>query len=274
MKKPKYLRERQKRRTWLWILAAVAVALVVVLVLIPRFNESSGEEEPTIGVTETAVEIETVAETETAPQKEDILRNNPFLMDLSFSGMITTLEDAPCFVADQMYSMELDGESYEAVNTFLLQDYNLLAWAEQRVIVRASGVEKAGEDFVMELQYLVADDVVISTPFTVFHYPEEWADHLSVVHSYSTTSYQLDFWADFDETQVQLFSVVMGETEGTPVGKLTDSMDAVTMVYVEHYEINYDQYTDEQQNYLYGMMDGMNYLLEMLRQEAEFSGEY
>ena len=179
-----------------------------------------------------------------------------------------------CFVADQMYSVEIDGVAYENVNIFYLNDPNYQNWAEQTVTVRAAAVSKSGEKFMLDLQYIVSDDVCVSTPFSEYHFPAEWADRLLIKHSYSDSDYTIAFYADMDAGQEYLFSIVMGENDGTPIGKLTDDMDAVTMVYLNSREDNFEGYSQTEQDYLYSMMEGINYLFDELAKNPQFSDEF
>lgn len=199
---------------------------------------------------------------------------NTFLQDLSCSGTITDIDGSICFVSDHMYSVAIDGTIYEDVNIFRLNDSNYQKWAEQSVIIRASTVAYSGNGFTLDLQYLVSDDVCVNTPFSEFHFPAEWADRLIVDHSYSDAFYKVDFYADMDEAQEYLFSIVMGEAEGMPIGKLTDSMDGVTMVYLMEREDDFSAYSQADQTYLHSMMEGINYLMDKLYENPEFSDEF
>lgn len=202
------------------------------------------------------------------------LENNTFLVDLSCSGIITDVDGEICFVADQMYNVKIDNVVYENINIFHLSDPNYQDWSEQTVTVRAAAISKHNEKFILDLQYIVNDDVCVSTPFSEYHFPAEWADRLLVKHSYSDNDYTVAFYADMDGTQEYLFSIVMGENDGTPIGKLTDDMDAVTMVYLLNREDDFGGYSQTEQDYLYSMMEGINYLFDELAENPQFSSEF
>lgn len=173
-----------------------------------------------------------------------------------------------------MYNVEIDDVVYENINIFHLNDPNYQDWSEQTVTVRAAAISKSGEKFMLDLQYIVSDDVCVSTPFSEFHFPAEWADRLLVKHSYSDSDYTVAFYADIDGAQEYLFSIVMGENDGTPIGKLTDDMDAVTMVYLLNREDDFAGYSQTEQDYLYSMMEGINYLFDELANNPQFSDEF
>lgn len=245
----------------------ITIILLIVIVFIIAFAIAqpwkSMQSEETPAVSEDASE-ETIVDFE----------QNTFFQDLSCSGTITDIDGSICFVSDHMYSVEIDGTIYEDVNFFRLNDSNYQKWAEQSVIIRASTVAYSGNEFTLDLQYLVGDDVCVSTPFSEYHFPSEWADRLIVAYSYSDLFYKVDFYADMHEAQEYLFSIVMGEAEGMPIGKLTDSMDGVTMVYLMEREDDFSAYSQADQTYLYSMMEGINYLLDKLYENPQFSDEF
>lgn len=202
------------------------------------------------------------------------LKSNTYLTDLSCSGMITEIDGQICFVSNRMYDVRLSGATYKDVNTFYLTDSSYQNWAEQPITVCAAAISRSDEKFNLDLQYIVGDDICISTPFSVYHYPAEWADKLIVIHSYSENYYKVGFYADMNMKQEYLFSITMGKEEGTPIGKLTDNMGAVTMVYLLSRSNEFEDYSPDEENYLHGMMEGVNYLLDELAKNPQFSEEF
>lgn len=243
------------------IVLLIVIVFVITLAIMQPWKSNQSEKTPAVGE---SVSKETLADFE----------KNTFLQDLSCSGTITDIDGSICFVSDHMYSVVIDGTIYEDVNIFRLNDSNYQKWAEQSVIIRASTVAYSGNGFTLDLQYLVSDDVCVSTPFSEYHFPAEWADRLIVRHSYSDLFYKVDFYADMNESQEYLFSIVMGEAEGMPIGKLTDNMDGVTMVYLEEREDNFAAYSQGDQTYLHSMMEGINYLVDTLYDNPQFSDEF
>lgn len=277
MKNGKYARKTKNVNVWPFvIIALVAVVAAVILVIWQPWRQEQSAE--SLAASEDSYqendETETTDQTGMADETDSNLENNTFFVDLSCSGIITDIDGEICFVADQMYSVEIDGVAYENVNIFYLNDPNYQNWAEQTVTVRAAAVSKSGEKFMLDLQYIVSDDICVSTPFSEYHFPAEWADRLLVKHSYSDSDYTIAFYADMDAEQEYLFSIVMGENDGTPIGKLTDDMDAVTMVYLNNREDNFEGYSQTEQDYLYSMMEGINYLFDELAKNPQFSDEF
>lgn len=272
MKKGKYVKKSKNKNSWLIvIIALVAVVFAVVLVITQSWQSDQLLSEDVPDKTDAvSVPDKIVIDDET----KSCLEDNAFFVDLSCSGAITDIDGEICFVADQMYRVEIDGEVYENVNIFCLTDPNYQEWAEQAVTVRASAIAQSDEKFMLDLQYIVCDDVCVSTPFSEYHFSAEWADRLIVNHSYSDTFYKVDFYADMDEKQEYLFSIIMGEEEGTPIGKLTDTMDSVTMVYLLNREDDFAGYSQTDQDYLHSMMEGINYLIDELEKNPQFSNEF
>lgn len=259
MKSPKC---RNKKKVLLYsgvigLLLAIAVVAIVML----------WEKEPPKSNNE-------VSGDETTSEVDSSVANNQFLLDLSCSGTITNIDDRLCFVTDQIYSVEIDGEIYENVNLFFLSDPNYQKWAEKAVIARAASIEKSDAGFVIGLQYVVAEDICLCTPFSEYHFPAEWSDRLIVSHHYSDAYYSVDFYADMGEQKEYLFSIIMGNSDGEPIGKLTNDMDEVTMVYLRSRVGDFNGYDQTRQDYLYGMMDGINYLLDKLYENPDFTNEF
>ena len=277
MKKGKYAKQTKNVNVWPVLIVVLVVVIVAVILAIWQPWQLR-QSEPNVTVSEDFYqennETDTTDQADVTEEMDANLENNTFFVDLSCSGIITDVNGEICFVADQMYHVEIDDVVYENINIFHLNDPNYQNWAEQTVTVRAAAISKSDEKFMLDLQYIVSDDVCVSTPFSEYHFPAEWADRLLVKHSYSDSDYTVAFYADMDGVQEYLFSIVMGENDGTPIGKLTDDMDAVTMVYLLNREDNFEGYSQTEQDYLYSMMEGINYLFDELAENPQFSDEF
>lgn len=279
----KHSKKTKISKLW-FLLIALIVVTVLVMIFVRLQPETSQQAETVSSTSETAPAVTEPASTvrepvpttsETVPEETNVSQErNTFFLDLSCSGTITNIDDNLCFVADQMYSIEIEGTVFEDVNIFYLNDIGYQAWAEQPVIIRASSLSRSEDHMLLELQYLISDDVCVSTPFSEYHFPAQWADRLLVTHSYSDSCYKVDFFADMEEAQEHLFSIVMGEADATPIGKLTDSMDGVTMVYLIQRTDDFSSYSQTDQDYLHSMMEGVNYLLDRLNENPQFSNEF
>lgn len=261
MNKGKYSKTTRTSKIWIIIGLIVVLAIIIAIAIIQPRKAVQSETSPAVSE---SVSVENFVDFE----------KNTFFQDLSYSGTITDIDGSICFVSDQMYSIEIDGTIYEDVNIFRLNDSNYHKWAEQSVIIRPSTVAYSGDSFTLDLQYIVSNDICVSTPFSEYHFPAEWADRLMVTHSYSDSFYRVDFYADMAEAQEYMFSIVMGEAEGMPIGKLTDSMDGVTMVYLMIRTDDFSAYSQVDQKYLHSMMEGTNYLIEKLYENPQFSNEF
>lgn len=277
MKDGKYVKKTKNVNVWPFVMIALVVVVAAVILAVwqpwqPKQSESN------LTVSEDYYtendDTNTTSQTDAAEKLDSNLENNTFFVDMSCSGIITDIDGEVCFVADQMYSVEINGVVYDNVNIFCLNDPNYQEWAEQTVTVRAAAISKSGEKFMLDLQYIVSEDVCVNTPFAEYHFPAEWADRLIVKHSYSDTYYKVEFYADMDAEQEYLFSIVMGENDGTPIGKLTDAMDAVTMVHLLNRDADFSNYSKTEQDYLYSMMEGINYLFDELAKNPQFSDEF
>lgn len=132
MKNGKYARKTKNVNVWPFVIIALVavVAAVILMIWQPWQQEQSAE---SLAASEDSYqendETEATDQTDVTDETDSNLENNTFFADLSCSGIITDIDGEICFVADQMYSVEIDGVAYENVNIFYLNDPNYQNWA-------------------------------------------------------------------------------------------------------------------------------------------------
>lgn len=109
------------------------------------------------------------------------------------------------------------------------------------------------------------DCIVVNTEFGDLYYPDQWTECVRINQSATENALTVSFVAVINDVSYPLFHVVIGEDDGTKVGKLTDSNDKKHDVYIHTEEIQEDPVlTEGEQNRLYAMQEDLNYLIDHL----------
>lgn len=108
----------------------------------------------------------------------------------------------------------------------------------------------------------------IETRYGTLSYPAEWKDSLMTQESEENEIVTVTFDANVEEQSFNLFKVMICADEGDSVGTLTDSEGTSRNVFVELSELtNLDGLSEDAQNQLYSMQEGVNILISNLDEE-------
>lgn len=105
----------------------------------------------------------------------------------------------------------------------------------------------------------------VGTEYGTLYYPARWKDALVTAQEKSEETLTVDFSASVEGKEYRLFQVVIGGQEGDSAGMLTDNAGTARNVQLSVEEISgIEELSEEQQNQLYAMQEGVNDLLENL----------
>lgn len=109
------------------------------------------------------------------------------------------------------------------------------------------------------------DDIVVSTKYGNLYYPEQWSEYVQTEQQEDENSVTVTFTANIRDGLYPLFAVMIGEGEGEPVGRITDSEGKERDVYLRTEELSdMSGLTEGEQNRLYAMQEDLNYLIDSL----------
>lgn len=114
-------------------------------------------------------------------------------------------------------------------------------------------------------------DLAIDTPYCVLRFPAKWSESISVSAKQTKNAYAVIFTGKLDEQEVDLFSVVFGESTEMPIGKLIqpDGSEVVVRLNVDMFDPS--DLTEEQIETAYKILDSNTYLIEALAELDNFS---
>lgn len=104
--------------------------------------------------------------------------------------------------------------------------------------------------------------IELSTPYGALRYQGKWMDSMITTQTESEDSLQIDFSTRIGETEYALFSLILGNGEGSPVGQITDAQGDAHNVYLIFEEIvRYPELSEKEQDTLYAMQEDINYII-------------
>lgn len=109
------------------------------------------------------------------------------------------------------------------------------------------------------------DKVTVSTGYGNLYYQDQWEDMMIVELTDKDTCTVVDFMADINGVRYPLFCVILGRSEGDPVGQITDARGEKHDVFVHMEEIGgIADLTEGEQNRLFAMQEEINFVIESL----------
>ena len=103
----------------------------------------------------------------------------------------------------------------------------------------------------------------VETEYGTLYYPARWKDVLVTAQEKSDEMLTVDFSASVEGKEYRLFQVVIGGQEGNSAGILTDDTGNQRNVQLSVEELaGIEELSEEEQNQLYAMQEGVNDLLE------------
>lgn len=106
----------------------------------------------------------------------------------------------------------------------------------------------------------------IETDYGILYYPATWKDSLHTEITNEENVMTVTFDAQINSQEYALFKVMICNEEGDSVGTITDSSGTSRNVFVEIFELNdIDDLSEDAQNQLYAMQEGVNSLTEALK---------
>ena len=107
--------------------------------------------------------------------------------------------------------------------------------------------------------------VLIATKYGNLYYQDQWEDFMRIELTEKETYVIVAFAAEVDGVKYPLFHVIVGESDGDPVGQITDAQGAKHDVFVYMEEISgTSDLTEGEQNRLFAMQEEINYVIENL----------
>lgn len=108
--------------------------------------------------------------------------------------------------------------------------------------------------------------IVVSTAFGNLQYQDQWIEFMRVEQHAEGDNLRVAFSAEINNVRYGLFDLLIGDMDGTPVGKLTDAEGVQRNVYIHMMEIvETSALTESEQNRLFAMQEDINYIIENLK---------
>lgn len=109
------------------------------------------------------------------------------------------------------------------------------------------------------------DKVTVSTKYGNLYYQDQWEDVMITELTEKDTCVVVDFVAEINGVRYPLFCVILGQSEGDPVGQITDAQGGKHDVFVHMEEIGgIADLTEGEQNRLFAMQEEINFVIESL----------
>lgn len=110
------------------------------------------------------------------------------------------------------------------------------------------------------------EDIVTKTPYGSLYYPGEWADYVQIDQESGDGSVEVTYSAKINGNIITLFSIVVGESDGSAAGMMTAEDGTQRNVYVKFEELTENEALNEtEQQRLYAMQEDLNYLIDNLK---------
>lgn len=111
-----------------------------------------------------------------------------------------------------------------------------------------------------------SDAMTVDTALGSLYYPDQWNDFISVEEDSQEGFSSVLYQADFEGTKYDLFKVGIDTGDGQKVGTLTDENGVMHEVYILMYSVDgIEGLSPTEQDRLYAMQEGVNYLVENLK---------
>lgn len=111
----------------------------------------------------------------------------------------------------------------------------------------------------------IPEDTVISTKYGDLHYPDQWKEYVNIRQEENGGVVTVTFETSLGGKTYTLFKVLLGGSEGTNVGTLTDGSGSKTDVYLQVEGLaDGSGLTESEQNRFYAMQEDLNYLIDNL----------
>lgn len=110
----------------------------------------------------------------------------------------------------------------------------------------------------------------IETPYVNLHYPVKWQNNTRIEIEEGKV-YKVHFYATVEGREEQLlFSIGFNNPEGYELGNLTTSDGTTVNVTVESFDVAMDDWTEAEQNVIYGMDKDINFIIQELAKDDLF----
>ena len=107
--------------------------------------------------------------------------------------------------------------------------------------------------------------MTIETKYGTLSYPAKWKDSLLTLESEENNFFSVTFSTKVDDKEYSLFKVMICAEEGDSVGTIKDKDRITRNVFVDIPELSdISELSEENQNQLYAMQEGVNVLIENL----------
>ena len=109
------------------------------------------------------------------------------------------------------------------------------------------------------------DKVTVGTRYGNLYYQDQWEDVMITELTEKDTCVVVDFVAEINGVRYPLFCVILGQSEGDPVGQITDAQGKTHDVFVHMEEIGgIADLSEGEQNRLFAMQEEINFVIESL----------
>ena len=131
---------------------------------------------------------------------------------------------------------------------------------------KSSEVVSSDEQLQEEAEEKLPEYVIVSTEYGDLYYQYQWKEFMKTEQTKVEDTIVVDFRADIQQGEYQLFRITIGGEQEEVHGKLTDSKGTERNVYVSMNEIVMPEDMSEgEQNRLYAMQEEINYVLAHLK---------
>lgn len=130
-------------------------------------------------------------------------------------------------------------------------------------------IEIPGESVAVEQPD--ASDILIDTPYCTLHYPAQWSQDVKIQTDETPEKFSVTMIGLIGGKEVPLFAVVFGESAEMPIGTLDcgDGKEVSVRLNLDLF-IPDEEWTEEETNRAYEMIDGSAYLIEALSELENF----
>lgn len=124
-----------------------------------------------------------------------------------------------------------------------------------------TAIAEQNEQDATEPEYMV-----IVTEYGDLYYPEQWKEYLKTDQTMDGDSLKVSFSAQINDMEYPMFQVIIGDSEDTEVGELTDSSGTKRSVHMKVEELGQtENLTEIEQQRLYAMQEDLNYVIDNLK---------
>lgn len=109
--------------------------------------------------------------------------------------------------------------------------------------------------------------MIVETQYGDLFYPQQYQDFVSVDEKIEGENLTITFKTTIEDIEYPLFDIMINEEEGDSVGTLEDDHGKVRNVYVEIINTDVPELSEDDQNQIYAMQEGVNVLVDHLNDE-------